>query len=296
MTKSNPTTILITGATGTVSSGVIAALARRPGLRLRALVRDEGKAAPLRAQGIEVVRGDLDDANTLAPAFDGVEALWLLTVPGPRAPEHSMNLVWAARQAGVQRVVRMSAIGAAPDAPTRNGRLHALSDHEVMVSGMQWTILKPHFFMQNLLASAGSIAGQGALYYAFGEGRLGLVDTRDVAEFAARVLVEPEGHAGKTYTVTGPDTLSGSDMGRILGTALGRPVQYVPVPLESARAAMLALGTSTWIADMLVEYSRAYADGWGDFVTRDFPRLMQRPARGLAEFAADHSRTFSAAA
>ena len=151
----------------------------------------------------------------------------------------------------------MSAIGAAPDAPTRNGRLHALSDHELMVSGLQWTILKPHFFMQNLLASAGTIAGQGALYYAFGEGRLGLVDTRDVAEFAARVLAEPDGHAGKTYTLTGPATLSGDEMARTLAAAAGRAVKYVPVPLEAARAAVLEMGASAWIADMLVEYSRA---------------------------------------
>ena len=292
MTNSNSTTVLITGPP---APSPAASSPRSPGGQAApaALVRDDGKP-PLARPASRWCAGSRRREHA-APAFDGVEALWLLTVPGPRAPEHSMNLVWAARQAGVQRVCGCRH-RAAPDAPTRNGRLHALSDHEVMVSGLQWTIVKPHFFMQNLLASAASIAGQGALYYAFGEGRLGLVDTRDVAEFAARVLAEPEGHAGKTYTVTGPDTLSGSDMGRIMGTALGRPVQYVPVPLESARAAMLGLGTSTWIADMLVEYSRAYADGWGDFVTRDFPRLMQRPARGLAEFAADHSRAFSAAA
>jgi uncharacterized protein YbjT (DUF2867 family) len=295
MSISRPTTILITGATGTVSGSLIGELATQPGLKLRALVRDERKAGHLRARAVELVQGDLDDANTLGPAFAGVDALWLLTVPGPRAPEHSMNAVWAARQAGVRRVVRLSAVGAAPDAPTRNGRLHALSDHELMVSGLQWTILKPHFFMQNLLASAGSIA-QGALYYAFDQGRLGLVDTRDVAAFAARVLAEPAGHAGKTYTLTGPASLSGAEIAQALGAGLGRSVKYVPVPLDAARAAMLEIGASSWIADMLVEYSRAYADGWGDFVTGDFPRLMQRPARSLAEFARDHAPAFAAAA
>jgi uncharacterized protein YbjT (DUF2867 family) len=296
MPPSKSTTILITGATGTVSSSLIASLATQPGLKLRALVRDENKAAHLRARGVELVRGDLDDANTLGPAFAGVDALWLLTVPGPRAPEHNMNAVWAARQAGVQRVVRLSAIGAAPDAPTRNGRLHALSDHELMVSGLQWTILKPHFFMQNLLASAGSIAQQGAFYYALEQGRLGLVDTRDVAAFAARVLAEPGKHAGRTYTLTGPASLSGAEIAQALGAGTGRAVKYVPVPLDAARATMLQIGASSWIADMLVEYSRAYADGWGDFVTRDFPSLMQRPARPLADFARDHASAFAGAA
>jgi uncharacterized protein YbjT (DUF2867 family) len=285
-------TILVTGATGTVSTGLISALEQQPGVRLRALVRDESKAAGLRARGIDVVRGDLDDATTLAPAFAGVDALWLLTVPGPRAPENSMNAVWAARQAGVRRVVRMSAIGAAPDAPTRNGRLHALSDHELMVSGLQWTILKPHFFMQNLLGSARSIR-EGALYYAFGEGRLGMVDTRDVGEFAARVLTAPEGHAGKTYTLSGPAVVSGDDMARELTARIGRPVKYVPVPFDVARAAVLEAGAPAWIADMLVEYNRAYAAGWGDYVTRDFPALMKRPARSFADFVRDHAAAFA---
>jgi uncharacterized protein YbjT (DUF2867 family) len=287
-----PSTILITGATGTVSTGLISALEQQPGVRLRALVRDESKATGLRARGIEVVRGDLDDASTLGPAFAGVDALWLLTVPGPRAPENSMNAVWAARQAGVRRVVRMSAIGAAPDAPTRNGRLHALSDHELMVSGLQWTILKPHFFMQNLLGSARSIR-EGALYYAFGEGRLGMVDTRDVGEFAARVLTAPEGHAGKTYTLSGPTTVSGDDMARELSAATGRAVKYVAVPFDAARAAVLEAGAPAWIADMLVEYNRAYAAGWGDYVTRDFPALMKRPARSFADFVRDHTAAFA---
>jgi uncharacterized protein YbjT (DUF2867 family) len=295
-TDSLPRTVLLTGATGTVTSGLLTALGPRHGLRLRALVRDEGRAAPLRARGIELYRGDLEDASTLGPAFEGVDALWSVTVPGPRAPEQSMNAIWAARQAGVSQVVRLSAIGAAPDAPSRNGRLHALSDHEIMVSGLRWTILKPHFFMQNLLMAAGAIAAQGALYYAFGEGRLGLVDTRDVGAFAARVLTDPAGHAGKTYTLSGPASLSGDEMARAIGETVGRPVRYVPVPLEAARAAVIGAGASAWIADMLVEYSRAYSEGWGDFVTRDFPRVMGRPARAMAEFVADHRDAFAAAA
>ena len=146
-------TVLITGASGSVSGALIDAL-EGSGLELRALVRDPEKAARLSARGVELVRGDFDDGESLKGAFEGVDALWLLTAVGPRAPENSMNALWAARQAGVKRVVRLSAINAAHDAPTRNGRLHALSDAEVMASGLSWTILRPHFFMQNVLGSA----------------------------------------------------------------------------------------------------------------------------------------------
>ena len=146
-------TILITAATGQVSSTVIEKL-DRTGRQLRVLVRDPSKARSLGARGVEVYTGDLGDPFSLAPALEGVSDLWLLTPNGPRAPEHSTNALWAARRAGIERVVRMSAVGAAHDAATRSGRLHALSDHELQQSGMCWTILRPHWFMQNLLGAA----------------------------------------------------------------------------------------------------------------------------------------------
>jgi uncharacterized protein YbjT (DUF2867 family) len=286
-------TILITGATGTVSTSVIDSLIGKPGLRLRALVRDPKKGEGLRARGLEVVQGDLDDARTLGPAFEGVDAFWLLTVPGPRAPENSMNLVWAARRAGVSRVVRMSAIGAAADAPTRNGRLHALSDHEVMISGLHWTILRPHFFMQNLYGWARGIAQQSGLFLPFADGRLGLVDTRDVGALAAEVLRAPKGHIGKIYTPTGPASLSGEEMAAAFSNGLGRAIRYAPVPPEAMRASLIEAGASPWLGDMMVEYALAYGSNWGDFVTRDVPTVLGRPARALADFAREHAAAFA---
>lgn len=277
-------TIVITGATGTVSSALIDQLKGSPAVRLRALVRSEANAAKLRAAGVEPVLGDLDDPDSLPPAFEGADELWQLAPPGPRAPENSMNLLWAARGAGVKRVVRMSAIGAAHDAPTRNGRLHALSDAELQASGLRWTILRPHFFMQNLLGFAGSIAG-GAFYLNVAQGRLGLVDTRDIADVAARIFLEPgERHDGKIYTPTGPASLSLSDAAAQLSQELGRTVNYTAVPDEAARAAMLQMGMSPWLTGMTLEYGRAYAAGWGDFTTSHVSDVLGRAPRSFAEF------------
>jgi uncharacterized protein YbjT (DUF2867 family) len=279
-------TILITGATGTVSKSLIAALrAESSRVALRALVRKDAQAATLRAGGVAAVIGDLDVPETLAPAFDGVSDVWQLTPPGPRAPENAMNLLWAARQAGVERIVRMSAIGAAHDAPTRNGRLHALSDHELQASGLRHTILRPHFFMQNLLGFAASIASDGAFYLNLGEGRLGLVDTRDIAEMAAAVLLdESTRHDGKIYTPTGPQSLSLSEVARDLGDTLGRSVRYVSVPDEALRASLAEFGVSPWLAGMTVEYGRAYGAGWGDFTTTHVQDVLGREPRSFARF------------
>lgn len=252
-------------------------------VNVRALIRDSAKASAL--PDVEMVVGDLDRPNKLDEAFDGVDVLWLLTAMGPQAPNASMNAVWAARQAGVRHIVRLSAVGAAHDAPNRNGRLHALSEHELQASGLDWTIIRPHFFMQNLL---GSVVGD-TLYGGLGDGRVGMIDVRDVAGFGARVLAEPQAHAGKTYTITGPDSISLHEAAATVAQVQGSSVTYQPVTEADAYESMVGFGLSEWIAAGGVEYGRAYARGWGDFTTSDFPDVVGRQATSFADFARDHA-------
>ncbi|GGK83556.1 NAD(P)-dependent oxidoreductase [Planomonospora parontospora subsp. parontospora] len=288
-----PRTVLITGATGTVSSALMDAL-QGTGLGLRALVREASGADGPRGRGAEVFVGDLGDARSLPPAFEGVQDVWLLTPNGPRAPEHSMNAVWAARQAGVERIVRLSVVGAAHDAPNRSGRLHALSDRETERCGMRWTILRPHWFMQNLLNEAGDVSATGTFSLNMASARIGMIDARDIAECAARVLLDgPDRHHGETYTLTGPRSVTFDEVADRLSLALGRPVAYVPVGHDAKRGALLGHGVPKWIADMLEEYARAYAAGWGDFTTGTVADLLGRPPRDVADFVRDHAAAFA---
>jgi uncharacterized protein YbjT (DUF2867 family) len=272
-------TILITGATGTVSGALLQSLAGTADVRV--LVRDPAKAPP----GVQVAVGDLDDPATLDQAFKGVDGLWLLTAMGPQAPHASMNAVWAARKAGVGHVVRMSAIGAAHDAPTRNGRLHALSDVELAASGLDWTVIRPAFFMQNLF---GSVNGD-TLYGGTGEGRLGMIDVRDIGDFAAAILRDPTPHKGRTYTLTGPASISLRDVSAELEQVYGTPIAYQPVTPDDAYRSMLTAGLPAWIAAVTREYLTAYARGWGDYTTSTFTDVTSRPGRSFADFARDHA-------
>ncbi|RFU36635.1 SDR family oxidoreductase [Actinomadura logoneensis] len=287
-----PRTILITGATGTVSTALMDAL-QGADANPRALVRDPSKADGLRERGVEVVTGDLDDPRSLPAAFEGVHDLWLLVPNGPRTPEHNMNAMWAAHQAGVERVVRLSVVGAAHDAPTRSARLHALCDREVERYGMRWTILRPHWFMQNLLNEAGDVASGDAFSLNMAGARLGMIDARDIAECAARVLLDgPDEHHGRTYTLTGPRSVTFDEVADRLGAALGRPVGYLPVSDDAKRKALLDYGVPAWIVDMLEEYAQAYTSGWGDFTTDTVAELLGRPPRDVADFARDHAPAF----
>ncbi|MET0235804.1 MAG: SDR family oxidoreductase [Kibdelosporangium sp.] len=286
-------TLLITGATGTVSGALIGAL-QDSGFRLRALIRDESKAQPLRERGVHAVVGDLGDPRSLPPAFDAVHDLWLLVPNGPRAAENSMNAVWAASQAGVERVVRLSAVRAAHDAPNRGGRLHALADHELEQSGLGWTILRPHWFMQNLLNDVADITTEGALRLDMGHGRVGMIDARDIAELAAKVLTDgPDAHHGKIYTPTGPRAISFAEVAAHFEQALGKPVRYIPSTHQDREKRLLGFGVPDWIAGMLTEYAQAYASGWGDFTTTDFEDVTGRRPRSVADFARDHADAFT---
>jgi uncharacterized protein YbjT (DUF2867 family) len=287
-------TVLITGANGAVSGALLQALQAPEQLKLRAMVRDLNKAGALRARGLEVVTGDLDEPESLPRAFEGVQDLWLLNAVGPRQPENSMNALWAAKQAGVERVVRLSAIGAAQDAPSRNGRLHALSDAELMGSGLKWTILRPHFFTQNLLMTASTVATQGAFYWDMGAGRLAMVDVRDIAEVAAKILLSaPDAHHGKIYTPTGPAAISLVEAATQLSEGLGKAVRYVPVPHDAARQSMLEMGMSSWLVGLLTEYSQAYERDWGNFTTTHVQDVTGRAPRSVLDFARDHRAAFT---
>lgn len=283
-------TILITGATGNVSSGIIAKL-KGSGHTLRALVRNPEKAAALKQQGIDARDGDLEKPWTLSAAFEGADTVWILTPPGPRAPEQSSNALWAARQGGAKHIVRMSAVGAAHDAPTINSRLHALSDSELERSGLPYTIVKPHFFMQNFMMSAQSVAAEGAMYYGLGDGKMGAVDTRDISDFAAHVLTTP-GHEGKTYTLTGPASINMHQVAAAFGAALGKPVKYIPVPVEASKEAMSKFGLDPWMVNLLGEYFTAYSRNWGDLVNGEFQRVTGKAPRSIEQFARDFAGAF----
>ncbi len=281
-------TILLTGANGTVSKATIAAL-QGSGHTLIGLVRDPAKGKEL---GIELRTGDLDKPRSLEGAFDGIDTAFLLSPPGPLAAFQQSNALHAAKQAKVKHVVRMSAVGAAHDAPTLNSRIHALSDTELVKSGLAYTIVKPHFFTQNLLMTAQSIAESGAFYFALGDAKLPAIDVADIASSIAAVLENPAAHAGKTYTLTGPEAFSMHQFATAVGEAIGKPVKYVPVPVSAAVDNFEKMGFDDYNIVALRDYLTAYSTGWQSEVTDAVKQLTGRGPRGLNEFAHQYAPAF----
>ena len=128
MRSENPQSVLVTGATGSVGSDLIQNLLAKPGLRLRALVRDPAKARALADRGVELATGSFEDPASLVAAMTGIDTLALITAAGAPAADQAASAITAAKQAGVRKIVRLSAIKASADGPTDNTRQHGRTE------------------------------------------------------------------------------------------------------------------------------------------------------------------------
>src|ERR687886_606183 len=282
--------ILVTGSTGTIGSALIEELAAL-GAPTRALVRTPEKAGTVERGGVEATVGDLGSPETLDAALEAVEQAFLLTPADPRQPEWEKNFVEAAERAGVRPVVKLSAFVADPDSPLRFGRTHGEGERHLEESALSWTFLRPNSFMQNTLSNAWSIASEGRLYSTVPDAKVALIDTRDVAAVAARVLTE-EGHEGKVYELTGPEAISNREVAEQLSTVLGRAVECVEVSFEDARQAMVGGGMPEWVADGVIELARFQEAGYAAGLTNGVAEVSGREPRRFEEFAHGYKSAF----
>jgi len=283
--------ILVTGATGNVGSAVLDNLGTTDG-NLRALAHDESSARSLQDRGVEAIVGDFLEPETLGPALEGVSTVLLITPIHPEQVTQASNVIKAAKNSGNDpRIVRLSVHQASHEAPTRNSRQHAQVEDELISSGLPYTLLRPQSFMQNTLATGRTVASEGRIYQPFKDGKLGMIDARDIGEVAAKVLTE-EGHEGEVYTLTGPAAISFYDIAETLSEILGKEVSYINIPPEKAKEAMLNMGLSEWRADVLIEYAKAHSEGYSNFTTEDVEQLTGHPATSYKKFATDFERVF----
>lgn len=282
--------ILVTGATGTNGSELIRQLTAA-NVPVRALVRDLAKAQKIAGSGVELVEGDFDRPQTLDAALAGVEKAFLLPPFVADAVELQRNFIAAAQRAGVRHVVKLSVMGADIDSPIVLGRWHGEAERILRNSGLQWTLLRPNGFMQNLLAFAPGIAADGNFYQPAEQARISFVDVRDIATVAAKSLSE-EGHEGKTHKLTGPAAVSFSEVAKALSQATGKTVTYVPVTPERFRVSMA--GNPSWMVDSLDELYGIYRAGYAESVTDTVERVTGRPATSIQQFAHDHAAAFAA--
>jgi uncharacterized protein YbjT (DUF2867 family) len=275
--------ILVIGGRSKIGSALLDQLGKR-GAPVRALARSSEQSAPFQPP-IETVTGDLGDPASLEAAMRGVERVFLLCGPTPDEVALNRNAIDAARASAVRLVVRSSILAADPASPATFVHNHGESDAYLVRSGLPHIILRPNYFAQNVPESViPTIDSDGRFYANLGDARLSVVDTADVGAVAAVVLTNP-GHEGKTYDVTGPESLSYDDVASKLSSSLGRRVEYVDVPDAAARSALAGAGFGDWLVESLVslfaQYRRSGTTGYASHVTDTVQQLTGQPAHTL---------------
>ncbi|MET3650278.1 SDR family oxidoreductase [Phyllobacterium ifriqiyense] len=273
-------TILLTGATG-INGAEIARQLVAAGVRFKALLRSLEKRSQL-PEGVEVVEGDMNDNPSLDLALDGVSRVLILSSVAQNQVELQNNVVAAAKRAGLKRIIKFSAMGANPSAKTTLNRWHGLSERSIEESGIPFTHLRPNSMFQNVRRFKELIKDNGVIASSVGDGRVSMVDLRDVAAVAVAALTTDD-YRNEVLEITGPRAITYFDLAEATARALGRDISYTPLSDEDVRQRMIAAGTPAWAADVMGELSAEQRAGCYARVTSTVERVTARTPYDIVE-------------
>lgn len=278
--------ITVFGATGTIATPLLATLQNRD-VAFRAVTHNSKNRASLEATGYEAVVADFSAPDELERACNGAERAFLVTPASIDMRRWKANAIAAAKAAGVAHVVMCTGLGASPEARLTFGRWHSETQELLKQSGMDWTLVQPTYFMQNLLWQADNIACDG-VYFDDVCGPVAWVDARDIADVAAEALTGA-GHAGESYRLTGAEALDGSEVAALISDATGRKITSRALPPDAAKAAMIENGMHEEVAAAMVELASIAPKGYLAGTEPTIKAVLGRAPRRFADFISENA-------
>jgi uncharacterized protein YbjT (DUF2867 family) len=283
-------TIAVTGCTGALGGRVAQRLGGAGGGPLRLVARDPGRLPDVPGAEVALTPG-YHDRDEMAAAFAGATTVFLVSArESPNRLEEHLNAVNAAAEAGAQRIVYTSFLGAAPDCTFTLGRQHYATEQHIKASGLAWTFLRDSMYLDYVPYLAGA---DGVIAGPAGDGRCAWVARDDIADVAVKVLSEPGRHDGQSYDLTGPEARTFTDAAAALSKASGREVRYVDETEAEAYASRAHYGAPAFEVEGWVTSYQAVANGELDVVTETVPLLAGRPAQSLEAFLAANPQTWA---
>jgi len=282
MNTSNFSSVLFLGASGLIGSSVTPALIKS-GYSVLA-----GGRRGLSVGGAPGIGVDMRDPKNLVRAMRGIPTVALVLSDIPDMESLGLNVIGAAKAAGVCRLLWFSSFRAKRENQARFSCRHPMIDEAVRASGIPYTILRPNFLMQNFSVFYGeTIRTTEVIFLPLGDARVGHLDLRDLAEAAAAALTDDR-HINKTYDLSGPEALHTSEVAKHIGSAVGRTVRYQPVSVAEMEANLRVAGMDPWFAEGLAElYGWIRDSGLASELTDDLERLLARKGTSFREFALD---------
>jgi uncharacterized protein YbjT (DUF2867 family) len=279
--------ILLTGITGN-NGGATANALLEQGVKFRALVRDLEKAAEWAARGVELVQGDLEDPASVQTALEGIDRAVLILPNGEDQQRLELSFIETAKQAGLPWIIKLSSPEAVRGTTSPIPLAHIAAEDAIMESGMNWTFVRPSFFMQNFRSSPATAKATGKLAMPMGKGTAALTDCADAGAFIAHVLTDnnSEQHYGQCYDITGPDeVLTFDDIAKIIGEVIGQKVEYDDCDAAAFKEAIRPFHRNDWHSDAVARLFAEIANGETPGVkTSTFQEIMGRPGTSFREF------------
>lgn len=248
----------VLGATGRVGFPLVKRLSER-GRQVRTLAHSHASATRLDLPGVEVHVGDVTDNATTRRFLEGVDQLFLLTASTVTQAQEQDAIVDLAKECGVKGILKLSVYTGDSDALSAICRWHWENDRYIERSGIPFTILHPHTFMQTIgMLYAHEIRTTGRMTATVpGDVAMTMINSLDVSDVAAAVLERAE-HHGETLLLTGPEALSYNDCTRIISERIGRHVEYVQVSPAELAARFRRMGLPQWLGDGIVDIQRMF--------------------------------------
>jgi len=282
--------ILVTGATGNVGSAVCREL-KDADISFRAFVRDRARFELADEPGIETLEGDFQSADELSAALNGVTHAFLVTANSEAQAATERTFCEAAAAQGVQHIVKVSSMEAAPDAKAAFPKSHYESEEFIKSLGVTWTMVQPNFYMQNLLMYSQAIRDADLFTLPLGDAKTGIVDARDVGAVCAAALRDSQ-HENKTYQVTGPELLTFNEVAVKMSSVLGRPIRYVDQSPKEFHDFLSRIIPSQWHADAVSELFEEIADHALASTTSTVLDVTGRTPRDVEAFMRDYAMAF----
>jgi NAD(P)H dehydrogenase (quinone) len=258
-------TLLITGGSGHLGRRVLELLLAAKVGKLVTTTRTPEKLADLAARGVDVRQADFDNPATLPAAFAGVDRLLLISTdsfnyPGQRVDQHNASIA-AAVAAGVKHLLYTSFVRTQPGNPAAVAPDHYATEQALIASPLDYTLLRNNLYSDNLLMSLPQAIAMGQLFSAGNGGKTAYVTREDCARAAAAALAATT-TGRQTLNITGPQALSDAEIAQLASEISGRPVQFVPLSVADKRAGMIGAGLPPAVADLLLSFEVATAQGF----------------------------------
>jgi NAD(P)H dehydrogenase (quinone) len=284
----------VVGATGNTGRAVVKEL-EGLGEKPVCVVRNADKAKEVLGASVKIAIAELDDRAAMAKALAGAKRVFIVSGHNPNSAAQQINVIDAAKAAGAEYVVKISGGRAVtgPNVESVNGRAHHEIEEHLKSCGLQWCILSPGLFMQNMLGQAANIK-QGKIVQPWPKDlSVALLDVRDTGALGARVLREPGKHAGNVYSFTGVSTTYG-DFTNVIADVLGKPIEYTALTLEQAEQGMKARGMPDWLVTHALAIARAGAGGaFSKENTQPIHEIVGRAPLTTRQFAQDYKAAFN---